>query len=104
MKRRLFNVSRPCYDKILRCPGWNGGGIRWPEVDQCEGGHLAIDLEDRWWKWKFQRCDTCSVRVLPYVTRGGDPGWWKWQITRIPRRIENWRYDQWDRKNRRDYS
>jgi hypothetical protein len=100
--RRLINISRPCYDKYHRCPGWAGGGTRHPKVGQCEGGSLAADprlYEGRWWRWRFNRCPLCRVVILPYRVRWGDPGWWKWKIQDIPGRVEDWR---WERRHRRE--
>jgi hypothetical protein len=76
-----MRLSRPCYDKMHRCPGWAGGGMRYAKVDRCADGRLHDPkrehiYEGRWWRWRFNRCDTCDVLVLPYVIRYVDPRWW----------------------------
>lgn len=85
-------VRRQCYDKPHRCPGWNGGGMRYPrDADQprrwwqqrtrCEGGYLwARSLSDPWRNWRWHRCTRCDVLALPYVTRYFDPAWWRSEI------------------------
>lgn len=95
--RRFLNVSRPCYDKFSRCPGWAGGGIRYPRVDQCDNGRIMVDYEDPHWRWRWQRCDKCNVLVLPYMTRWLDPGWWKWRLRAMPGRVA----DRWQDVRRR---
>jgi hypothetical protein len=76
-----MRISRPCYDKHWRCPGWAGGGWRYARVDRCDGGSLArvINYESRWWRWRAHRCPVCGVLVLPIVIRYVDwsyYGWW----------------------------
>jgi hypothetical protein len=83
-------ISRPCYDKFHRCPGWAGGGCRCAKVQRCEGGHINFDPEQRLWKWRLHRCDKCDVVVLPYVIRWVDPCWWRWQVEHWQSSIENW--------------
>jgi hypothetical protein len=80
MKRR---ISRPCYDKMHRCPGWAGGGWKCPKVDRCDNGRINIDYDKRFWTWRFWSCDNCNVLILPYVTRWLDPTWVWWKITRF---------------------
>jgi hypothetical protein len=70
-------ISRPCYDKMHRCPGWAGGGMRYAKVERCDDGRLAGDIyRGFWWAWRVNRCDTCDVYVLPYVVRYLDWRWW----------------------------
>lgn len=72
-----MRISRPCYDKIWRCPGWAGGGMRYARVDRCDDGRLPGDLFDRrLWRWRCNRCTTCGVLALPYMIRYVDPGWY----------------------------
>jgi hypothetical protein len=80
-------ISRPCYDKYWRCPGWAGGGTRYAEVVRCDGGSLTtvIDHESRWRIWRTYRCPQCGVYVLPYVIRYADPRWWVWQLRDLRR-------------------
>lgn len=72
------NISRPCYDKYRRCPGWAGGGWKYPQNQLCHtdynsSGYLDVDYEDRWWKWKTHKCPNCGVVVLPYMVRYTSP-------------------------------
>jgi hypothetical protein len=82
----MIRISRPCYDKMHRCPGWNGGGTHSAKVTRCEGGHIYFYARKgsnhvkRLWKWRFNRCPACRVIVLPYMVRWLDWGWWKWMI------------------------
>lgn len=80
-----MRLSRGCYDKYHRCPGWAGGGMRSAKVDRCEGGRIQIDFDDRWWRWKFHHCGTCDVVVWPYHARWLDPRWY-------PATFRSWRY------------
>lgn len=80
-----MRISRPCYDKYYRCPGWAGGGTRYAKKDRCDGGHLDYKIMDKAiWKWRFNRCDRCDVVTLPYVVRYVD---WRflvfWQIRNL---------------------
>jgi hypothetical protein len=69
-------LSRPCYDKMHRCPGWAGGGLRYARRDRCDNGHLGWQIyEGRLWRWRLNRCPACAVVVLPYVVRWVD---WRW--------------------------
>lgn len=64
-----MRLSRGCYDKYRRCPGWIGGGPKYARVKRCEGGYLIDVYERPLWKWRFHRCSKCDVLVLPYVSR-----------------------------------
>jgi hypothetical protein len=75
-----MRLSRPCYDKVWRCPGWAGGGMRYAVRQRCDNGTLRIGFGRKWWKFRFYHCDTCDVLVLPYVIRYVDWRDWKWQI------------------------
>jgi hypothetical protein len=74
-------ISRPCYDKYHRCPGWAGGGMRRAKVKRCENGSLPY-LTGRFRLWRFNRCPKCRVVVLPYRVRWADWRWWKWRLHR----------------------
>lgn len=79
-----MRLSRPCYDKMHRCPGWAGGGMRFAKVNCCKDGRLRDPkresiYEGFWWRWRFNRCNTCDVLVLPYVVRELDWRWWKYK-------------------------
>lgn len=72
-------ISRPCYDKFHRCPGWAGGGTRYAKRQRCKGGTIGLrpfygdPYRGRLWAWKLNRCRTCGVVVLPYMIRYVDP-------------------------------
>lgn len=85
MRRRL---SRPCYDKFHRCPGWVGGGMKLAHRDRCDGGRIRVDYDNRWWAWKFWPCDTCNVLVLPYHSRKLSLPWLRWELKR---KVRYWR-------------
>jgi len=80
-------LSRPCYDKPHRCPGWAGGGDRYAKIQRCEGGHLNDLYEKRLWRLRFNRCDTCDVLVLPYAIQYFGPWWWRYTIRKAARNI-----------------
>ncbi len=83
-----MRLSRPCYDKPHRCPGWAGGGMRYAKVSRCDSGSLSDDMYARTaWKWRLNRCATCGVHVLPFVIRYLDPRWWSYAIRRACREI-----------------
>jgi hypothetical protein len=83
-------ISRPCFDKPHRCPGWAGGGMRYAKVDRCDSGRLTGLYEKRMWKWRFNRCDTCDVLALPYAVQYVDPRWWSYAIRRAARDARYW--------------
>lgn len=90
-----MRISRPCYDKMHRCPGWAGGGTRSARVDRCADGRLVGtrngDLyAGRFWPLRFNRCDTCDVLVLPSAVRWVDPGWWRWRVRWWLRDAADW--------------
>lgn len=87
-----WRLSRPCYDKPWRCPGWAGGGSKLAYVQRCPGGSTTlIDAEGWRWKWGFQRHD-CGVIVLPLMTRWLDPTWWLWgPLWGLNMKIWQWR-------------
>lgn len=80
-----MRLSRPCFDKYHRCPGWAGGGMRRAEVVRCNGGRIDVSNGARW-KWRFHRCDTCNVIVLPYRARWLFPSVLAWEIRNIIRK------------------
>jgi hypothetical protein len=75
----MMRLSRPCYDKYHRCPGWVGGGMHYAKRMRCSDGRIVVNYEDRLWRWKFQRCNTCNVVVLPYNLVQLAPAnvWWR---------------------------
>lgn len=94
----MKRLSRGCYDKFHRCPGWNGGGPKYAKVKRCDDGRIEVDYDNRWWAWKFWPCDTCNVLVWPYHTRKLSLPWWKFELTH---RHEGWRNDrEWRRRGR----
>lgn len=80
-----MRLSRHCYDKPHRCPGWAGGGFRYARVNRCEGGRIQIDYSSRWKRnWTFHRCDRCNVVCWPIVIRELDWRWWlEWRLWRF---------------------
>lgn len=92
-----MRLSRTCYDKAHRCPGWAGGGIHSAKVSRCPSGSIRTrDMrigeedgrrvvygrypsED---KWRFGHCTDCDVVTWPVITRWLDPGWLRWQMRR----------------------
>jgi hypothetical protein len=81
-----FSISRPCYDKFHRCPGWAGGGMKCAKVTRCEGGHIKWP-KGKLWRFKTTRCDKCNIIVLPYHIRWVDWGYLKY----VPEDIKRWR-------------
>jgi len=83
-----LRVSRGCYDKFHRCPGWNGGGSKFARVQRCDGGRIrtydpVTGRSVRGWRWRFLRCDKCNVVVWPYVTRYLSVPWLWWKLRRV---------------------
>lgn len=83
-----MRLSRHCYDKPHRCPGWNGGGFKYStKEDRCNGGHIVINYNSRWSRnWTFHRCDTCDVVCWPIVIQQLDPSYWRhwhWYRTKM---------------------
>jgi hypothetical protein len=64
-----MRLSRPCYDKFHRCPGWIGGGPRYARRTRCDNGHIQVRYDARLWKWRFWPCNRCDVVVWPYAIR-----------------------------------
>lgn len=56
--------------------------MRYAKVNRCDDGRLqrrgVMDdiYEGFWWRFRFNRCDTCNVLVLPYMIRYLDFRWW----------------------------
>lgn len=85
-----MRISRPCYDKYHRCPGWSGGGMKLAKVKRCKGGSLAtvINYEGPW-RWKWHQCPECKVWVMPY-------NWVKFAPANIKFKIRMWwKYGDW---------
>lgn len=100
--RRWPRVSRPCYDKLRRCPGWAGGGTRSARVRRCDNGFLRTYDEDGmlpFWRLRFYRCPKCGVLVLPYMTRWLDYRYWGWK-----RRDLVYRYGELKQAARENFS
>lgn len=89
-----MRISRPCYDKYHRCPGWAGGGTKYAKITRCHGGSLTGCYERRLWKWRRNKCPACGVTVLPYMVRWLDLGWWKWQVGWARYRWYDWREER----------
>lgn len=75
-------ITRPCYDKYDRCPGWAGAGVRPPRAPWCRSGaRVLVDYSKPSWAWRMHRCEACYVLVAPYVIRWVDPTFLRWSIT-----------------------
>lgn len=98
-------LRRHCYDKPWRCPGWAGGGWSWAEPQRCDGGSLGIHIKELPLRnWRFGRCGTCDVLVIPLVTRWVDPTYLWWRLKRWPgnvRERREWRRYQQERARQR---
>lgn len=80
-----MRISRPCYNKYHRCPGWAGGGTRSARVDRCDGGYIN-GYQKPHWRWRTNRCSKCNVLVLPFNIRYLDLRYWlKWKIPSLER-------------------
>lgn len=87
-----MRISRPCYDKYHRCPGWAGGGMRYAETNKCPNlGYVAVDYDERLWRWRLHRCNKCGVLVLPTNIRYIDPTYWT-SMTRVAVHGFYWRH------------
>lgn len=91
-----MRLSRPCYDKSHRCPGWAGGGTRYAKVSRCDGGHVRTRVPypeypgefqvPRAKSWHFGFCNTCDVVTWPSHIRWIDWRWYGWKIRALRRR------------------
>lgn len=86
-----MRISRPCYDKPYRCPGWSGGGDLFAKRVRCQNktGSMVNMYDKRLWQWRFNRHPECGVVVLPYVVRWLDWRWWKYVLMRAVRRCQS---------------
>lgn len=91
-----MRLSRPCYDKPHRCPGWAGGGMHSARVYRCTaevapGGGTSLRAGYYYehgllpWSLRFSYHRPCRTLVLPYVVRWLDPGWWRWELRGVRR-------------------
>ena len=101
-------LRRHCYDKFWRCPGWAGGGWRYPKVKRYDGGSLRVHgmigkpSTDRWWRWRWHRCNKCDVIAIPVIAQWLDPTWW-WFVLgrRVLRTVcDWWQMRKWRREER----
>lgn len=76
----MKRLRRGCYDKYHRCPGWAGGGMRFPKKDVCKGGSLTDCYEGRLWFLRFNYHPACGTLILPHWTRWLDWSWVKWAV------------------------
>src|ERR1700744_1005366 len=87
MKLRRLN-----YDKVHRCPGWDGPAFKGPRKgDDCPSGSFAgvggfyyrEDCSERS-KWerelRFIKCEKCGIVCLPYITRWLDYTYLLWKV------------------------
>lgn len=94
-----MRLSRGCYDKYHRCPGWVGGGPRYAKVHRCDNGHIQVDYDAVLWKWRFWPCNTCDVVVWPWMTRWLSPWqWWhglrRWARDEVDFVVDDWRWSR----------
>lgn len=90
-----MRISRPCYDKMHRCPGWAGGGMRYAKKRRCYNGRLPWTIYDGWlWRWRTNRCTACGMLVLPYMIRYVDP-YFYWSKTRWHLNLWLYRLRRW---------
>lgn len=95
----MFRLSRPCYDKPHRCPGWAGGGAYMAKEQRCDGGSIrtrhpypGIPGEFQYpgaKKWSFGHCNQCNVVTIPFAWTRFAPARVRW---RIEAKIRNWKY------------
>lgn len=100
-----MRLSRPCYDKPHRCPGWAGGGWNTAKRDdRCPGGSVRTKGDDgypgnvpeamrggypRHYPWRFGRCTRCEVVTWPVAWCNLiDPSMWQWKVQRLVQRIQ----------------
>ena len=71
----MTRLSRPCYDKPWRCPGWAGGGMKYAKRDRCDEGRIqGWQGQHKWPHLWFHRCGTCDVVTWPFSARWLSPG------------------------------
>ena len=87
----FIRVSRPCYNKWRRCPGWAGPGWKTRKVPYCDNGFFPLEQVGDWWKWKPWTCQVCRTWVLPVNVEKLDPSFWKWRLSVI---LRNWWWDR----------
>lgn len=93
-----MRLRRHCYDKPWRCPGWAGGGFRFPSDRRriCDGGTLVRywDKGHHWLiNWQFHRCEDCGTVALPIGIKWMDPAWLWWRGKRaVSDRYYDWRF------------
>ena len=100
-------MSRPCYDKPHRCPGWAGGGWKSSKVNHCQSGSIRthdmrLEQEDGRpvlvggypgeHRWRFGRCYKCDVVTWPYNIRWIDPTHWANEVQHVWQRAK-WRWE-----------
>jgi hypothetical protein len=79
-----MRLSRPCYDKPRRCPGWAGGGMKYANVKHCTSEDDSYNGYITWHKgfalWRFGRCNSCDTVTWPFMIQWIDPGFWKYKL------------------------
>jgi hypothetical protein len=99
----VTRVSRQCYDKPHRCPGWAGGGWHYTDDSICQSGYVdwygytdpttGEWVDKRLKKFRANTCrKQCGTLVLPYATRYVDPTWWKYEAESRWDDILYWRW------------
>jgi hypothetical protein len=82
-----FRISRPCWNKPHRCPGWTGGGYKYPKNSRCDNGRISTkpriirigNFEPYETdhpgsnSWRIGKCNKCNVVTIPWALRYLDP-------------------------------
>jgi len=73
----MMRLSRTCYDKPHRCPGWAGGGWKTARTDRCDNGSIRTknDGYPGEHRSRFGHCTECNTVTWPVLTRWLDPVW-----------------------------
>ncbi|MET0994076.1 MAG: hypothetical protein ABWY20_08325 [Mycobacterium sp.] len=87
-----MSIRRACYDKPHRCPGWAGGGFRYPKEGKsiCDNGYIPYS-ESRLDGWAVKKCGECGTIRLPIYTKWLDPAWLKFWIGM---KLTSWKIDR----------
>ena len=100
-----MRLSRPCYDKPHRCPGWAGGGPKVAKAYLCNNGSIRtrVPMTDCPGEFeypasrpfRFGHCTKCDTVTWPWITRKLSIFWWAYEIRRdIRRKIERRRWSR----------
>lgn len=87
----MTRLSRPCYDKPHRCPGWAGGGFKYAKGDsRCAYGYIVTRVprpelgagmcSPGEKPFRFGHCTECDVVTWPFIMRKLSIPWWMWRL------------------------